>query len=198
MVAGTSQADVAILVVDAGAGGFESGFENGGQTKEHALLLKALGVSQVIVAVNKMDIAIWSEERFNEIKSKILNFLLNIAGFDSSDIQFIPLSGFTGENLCQLGKVASWYKGLTLVQALGMPCFLLFSFMFIDIFHVPKRPIDASFVLSVQDYFKGGIGPGGGGSVTISGRIDAGSVQVGDAVLVMPINESGSVKGMLI
>lgn len=70
--------------------------------------------------------------------------------------------------------------------------------MFIDIFHVPKRPIDASFVLSVQDYFKGGIGPGGGGSVTISGRIDAGSVQVGDAVLVMPINESGSVKGTLI
>lgn len=121
MVAGTSQADVAILVVDAGAGGFESGFENGGQTREHALLLKALGVGQVIVAVNKMDLADWSMVRYDEISAKVVDFLMNVAGFNETDIQFIALSGYTGDNLVKSSKKqeANWYKGPSLVDALG-------------------------------------------------------------------------------
>jgi elongation factor 1 alpha-like protein len=73
MIAGTTQADVAILVVDADKGGFEKGFSKGGQTREHAILLKSLGVEQILVCINKMDCANWRLERYNEIKG-----LLNV------------------------------------------------------------------------------------------------------------------------
>jgi len=77
MITGTSQADVAILVCPAAAGEFEAGISKDGQTKEHALLAKTLGVNQMIVCVNKMDekTVLWSEERFKEISNEVNNFL---------------------------------------------------------------------------------------------------------------------------
>lgn len=80
MITGAAQADVALLVVDASMGGFESGFDRGGQTREHALLARSLGVTQMVVAVNKMDGADWSEGRFDEIAYRMEEFLV-IAGF---------------------------------------------------------------------------------------------------------------------
>ena len=80
MITGASQADVALLVVDASMGGFESGFDKGGQTREHALLARSLGVTQIVVAVNKMDSADWSEPRFDEIAYRMEEFLV-VAGF---------------------------------------------------------------------------------------------------------------------
>ena len=74
------QADVAMLVVDATTGEFESGFESGGQTREHALLARSLGVRQLLVTINKMDTTDWSETRFNEIVKKLKSFLKQ-AGF---------------------------------------------------------------------------------------------------------------------
>ena len=62
---------------------------------------------------------------------------------------------------------------------------------------MPIRKIEDPFILSVQDYFKGGLGSGGSGSVSVSGRISAGSVQIGDKLLAMPINQYGIVKGIL-
>ena len=76
-----SQADVAILVVNATNGEFETGFELGGQTREHALLVRSLGVTQLVVAVNKLDTVGWSEERFNEIVGKLKQFLTKQTGF---------------------------------------------------------------------------------------------------------------------
>ncbi|KAG7263757.1 hypothetical protein CRUP_027994, partial [Coryphaenoides rupestris] len=91
-------ADVAVLVVDASRGEFEAGFEAGGQTREHGLLVRSLGVTQLAVAVNKMDQVNWQQERFQEIISKLGHFLKQ-AGFKESDVFFVPTSGLSGENL---------------------------------------------------------------------------------------------------
>ena len=183
MISGASQADVAILVVDSSPGGFESGFELGGQTREHAILLRSLGVTQLIVAINKLDTVGWSQDRFNEIRDKLIGFLVTV-GFKKSSITFVPVSGYTGENLvaCKNDELINWYKsGRTLVDAL-------------DELSAPIRPVDRPFRLSIQDLFKGGAGAGTGGDVTISGRIESGSIQAGDTVLAMPINERGQAR----
>lgn len=121
MISGATQADVALLVVDATTGEFETGFESGGQTREHALLVRSLGVSQLGVVVNKLDTANWSQERFDEIVGKLKVFLKQ-AGFKEGDITYIPCSGLTGENLVKTptdDKLLSWYSGPTLVNVIG-------------------------------------------------------------------------------
>ncbi|TPX66955.1 hypothetical protein SpCBS45565_g04109 [Spizellomyces sp. 'palustris'] len=190
MMSGAAQADVAILVVDATPGEFETGFDFGGQTREHAVLLRSLGVTQLIVAVNKLDVVglhakvDWSKTRFDEISEKLSHFLSQV-GFRKQKVTFIPTSGYTGENLVKRAsdKLKAWYSGSTLVEQ-------------IDAFEAPQRAVDKPFRLSIADYFKGGIGAGGGGAVSVSGRIEAGSVQVGEVVLVMPINEYGTVRAL--
>merc|ERR550519_886161 len=104
MISGAYQADVAVLVVNATTGEFEAGFEAGGQTREHALLVRSLGVGQLTVAVNKLDTVEWDQGRFLAIKEKLRMFLTKQAGFKESDLTFIPCSGLTGENLTQAPK----------------------------------------------------------------------------------------------
>jgi len=121
MICGASQADVAILVVDATRGEFETGFEQGGQTREHGILVRSLGVSQICVAVNKLDNEKWSKDRFDEIVAKLKVFLKQI-GFKDSDISYIPCSGLTGQNLAKPAtepELISWYQGPTLVDIVG-------------------------------------------------------------------------------
>lgn len=118
MITGAAQADVAVLVVDASRGEFEAGFETGGQTREHGLLVRSLGVTQLAVAVNKMDQVNWQQERFQEITGKLGHFLKQ-AGFKESDVAFIPTSGLSGENLITRSKsseLTKWYKGLCLLE----------------------------------------------------------------------------------
>lgn len=99
MITGAGQADCAILVINSITGEFETGFELGGQTREHSLLVKSLGVSQLVVAVNKMDMCDWSKERFYDICKKLGSFLTKQVGFKEADIMFVPCSGLVGENL---------------------------------------------------------------------------------------------------
>ncbi|KAI8992411.1 P-loop containing nucleoside triphosphate hydrolase protein [Pilobolus umbonatus] len=183
MISGTAQADAAILVVDAATGGFESGFEAGGQTKEHAVLARSLGVQQLIVAVNKLDMKDWSETRFNEIKSTLSTYL-NQIGFRKSNISFVPVSGLTGENLIKKSGIPelAWYQqGPTLMEQ-------------IDKFDPPVRLLEKPLRMRVTDFFKGGIGSSGG--VSVAGNIESGAIQVGEAVMVVPGNEIGHVKVM--
>ncbi|KAJ8409659.1 hypothetical protein AAFF_G00217180 [Aldrovandia affinis] len=180
MITGAAQADVAVLVVDASRGEFEAGFEAGGQTREHGLLVRSLGVTQLAVAVNKMDQVSWQQERFREILSKLGHFLKQ-AGFKDSDVFYIPTSGLSGENLSTRSKVpelTAWYKGPCLLEQ-------------IDAFKPPQRSVDKPFRLCVSDVFKDQ-----GSGFCVTGKIEAGYIQTGDRVMAMPPNETCTVKGI--
>ncbi|XP_053192532.1 HBS1-like protein isoform X3 [Scomber japonicus] len=180
MITGAAQADVAVLVVDASRGEFEAGFEAGGQTREHALLVRSLGVLQLAVAVNKMDQVNWQQERFQEIISKLGHFLKQ-AGFKDSDVFYIPTSGLSGENLATRSSVAqltSWYSGPSLLEQ-------------IDAFKAPQRSVDKPFRLCVSDVFKDQ-----GSGFCVTGKIEAGYIQTGERILAMPPNETCTVKGI--
>lgn len=179
MITGAAAADVALLVIDATKGEFEAGFESGGQTREHTMLVRSLGVSTIAVVINKLDNVTWSKERYDEICSKMKVFLKQ-TGFKECDVTFVPTSGLKGENLIKPSSdpnLASWYTG---------PCLL----DVIDNFKPPERAIGKPFRLSIGDIFKGLVS-----GVSISGRIDAGAVFIGSKLVVMPSAESATVKG---
>ena len=175
MIAGASQADFAILVIDASTGAFESGLR--GQTKEHAVLLRSIGVSRVIVAVNKLDTVQWSKERFDEITQQVSGFL-STTGFRSKNISFVPVSGLKGDNLVRRSEdpAASWYTGPTLIEEL-------------EASEPSARALRSPLRMTISDMSRSE-----NGSPTASGRIDAGSLQMGDALLVQPAGEKVYVK----
>ena len=119
MTTGTSQADVAVLVVASASGEFEAGISKNGPTREHILLSYTLGVKQMNVAVNRMDVKTvnYSEKRDYEIKTEINNFLKS-TGFNPDKNPFVPISGFNGDNMIERSKNMPWYKGPTLLEAL--------------------------------------------------------------------------------
>lgn len=119
MITGAANADVAVLVIAAVTGEFEAGFIGGGQTKEHIMLARGLGVTQIIVAINKLDVEGWKKHRYEEIRRSIKEFLLK-QEFKPKRIQFVPISGLSGENVksCKNGVLSKWYKGPTLLEAI--------------------------------------------------------------------------------
>ena len=124
MISGASQADCALLVVDASTGEFEAGFDRGGQTREHLVLVRSLGVSQVVVAVNKLDVVGWDESRYLEIVDALRPFLLQ-TGFQNSKMKFAPVAAMAGVNLVDRNgpdgaMLRKWYQGPTLIDLLGM------------------------------------------------------------------------------
>ena len=177
MISGASQADAALLVVPASPSEFESSFQRSGQTREHALLLRYLGLNQLIVVVNKMDACDWSQERYNEIKTIILTFLVKQAGFQPAKIQFIPVSGLSGENLQELKepKLKAWYSGPSLVAALNELA-------------PSTRPLHKPFRMCISDVRQG---------QTVSGRIEAGFVEVKDRLAISPERETCIVKSIV-
>lgn len=182
MIGGAYQADVAILVVNSTTGEFEAGFEAGGQTREHALLVRSLGVSQLCVAINKLDTVEWDQTRFLTIRDKMKIFLTKQAGYKESDISFIPCSGLTGENLSRKPsseKFKDWYNGFTLAEA-------------VDVMKAPVRAMEKPFRLAISDVFRAQTGSG----FSVAGRVEAGVVMKDDKVLLCPLNEIGTVKSV--
>ena len=110
MISGAAQADVGCLVLSARKGEFETGFERGGQTREHAMLCKTLGVEHLMVVVNKMDdpTVEWDETRFTDIKAKLTPYLKKSGYKVKKNVYFIPISGIAGSNV----KVAGLGRGL--------------------------------------------------------------------------------------
>ena len=170
LLLGACQADVAGLVISAKKGEFESGFDKQGSTREHTLLLKALGVNNLIVMVNKMDedSVKWSKERYDSIV-KTLKPFIHSCGFDTEkNVKWIPISGLTGENLCKpLDKhKCEWYEGPDLIQLM-------------DSIELPKRDEHAAVRVSILDRYKEN-------SVYIMGKLESGTIKYGDTYTLMP------------
>mmetsp|Transcript_435 Transcript_435/g.828 ORF Transcript_435/g.828 Transcript_435/m.828 type:complete len:251 (-) Transcript_435:802-1554(-) len=147
MITGTTQADVALLVVDSSNGAFEAGISKDGQTREHALLAFTLGVKQLIVACNKMDdeSVNYDQRRFEDIKNEVSNYLKKV-GYKPAKIIFIPISGWEGDNIKERSTNMTWYSGPTLFEAL-------------DTISAPKRPTEKALRIPIQDVYRiGGIG----------------------------------------
>ncbi|MDO8647012.1 MAG: translation elongation factor EF-1 subunit alpha [Candidatus Diapherotrites archaeon] len=170
MITGTSQADAAVLVVAAKEGPQP-------QTKEHAFLSKVLGLSQLIVAINKMDEVGYQEARFNEVKDEMTKMLTGV-GFKPEQFKLIPLSAFIGDNVNKKSEKLAWFKGETLVEAL-------------DNLNAPSPPTDKPLRLPIQDVYN----IKGVGTVPV-GRVETGILKPGDTVVFMPSNKTGEVKSV--
>jgi len=179
MITGTSQADVAVLVIASGTGEFEAGIAKNGQTREHALLSFTLGVKQMICAINKMDdkSVNYSENRYNEIKNEVSGFLKKI-GYNPNKIPFVPISGWNGDNMLERSTNMGWYKGPTLLEAL-------------DNIIPPKRPIEKALRVPLQDVYK----IGGIGTVPV-GRVETGVLKPGMVVTFAPAMITTEVKSV--
>ena len=101
MIGGASQADLAVLVISARKGEFETGFERGGQTREHAMLVKTAGVKHLVILINKMDdpTVKWSKERYDYCKDQLTPYLKSVGFKPRTDIHFLPCSGLTGAGI---------------------------------------------------------------------------------------------------
>lgn len=177
MITGTSQADIGVLMISSQAGEFEAGVSKEGQTKEHALLAFTLGVKQIIVGINKMDHGSvnYSEERYNEIKKEASDFLKK-TGYNPAKIEFVPISGWSGENLIEKATLMPWYKGPSLIEA-------------IDKMTAPVRPSDKPLRIPINDVYK----IGGIGTVPV-GRVETGVLKPGMTIKFTPSNLTSEIK----
>ena len=174
MITGASQADTAVLLCAANDG-------VNAQTKEHAFLARVLGVSELIVLINKMDISgvNWSQEKYEASKTEMSN-LLKMAGFGSklADIPMIPGASLLGDNIFKKSENMSWYNGPTLFEA-------------IDAAAMPNKPLDKPLRLPIQDVYK----IGGIGTVPV-GKIETGVLHSGKTVVFNPSQKSAEVKSI--
>jgi len=170
MITGASQADAAILVCSAKEGVQE-------QTKEHVFLIKVLGVSQVVCAINKMDSVNYDQAKYNATRADVEK-LLKTVGYDPAKIHFIPTSGYMGDNVAKKSAHMAWYTGPTLVEAL-------------DTLKVPESPVDKSLRLPVQDVYS----ITGIGTVPV-GRVETGIMKNGAMVIFEPSGVKGEVKSI--
>lgn len=170
MITGASQADAAVLVVAANDGVMP-------QTKEHMFLSMTLGIKQLIIAINKMDMENYSEDRFNEVKDEV-SVLLKSIGRNPSDVPFIPMSAYEGDNIKELSDNMPWYKGDALIPAL-------------DKLTAPEKPVDLPLRIPIQDVYS----ITGVGTVPV-GRVETGVMKQGDNVIFEPAGVSGEVKSI--
>lgn len=170
MITGASQADAAVLVVAVDDGVMP-------QTKEHVFLSRTLGINQLIVAINKMDLVNYDEEKFNALKDEVAA-LIKTVGYKPSDVEFIPLSAFEGDNITSKSENTPWYKGKTLVEAL-------------DDLEAPEKPVDLPLRIPIQDVYS----ITGVGTVPV-GRVETGVLKKGENVIFEPAGVSGEVKSI--
>ena len=178
MISGASQADLAILVTDASTNSFEAGLR--GQTKEHAMLVRSMGVHKLIVAVNKMDACEWSHDRFKEIQQQMTAFLTS-ANFSPKSVSFVPCAGLTGDNVVlplDSTKVP-WYKGPTLIQEL-------------DSLQPAKRLLEKALRMTISEVFSSSPNH----PISVAGKVDSGSLQIGDKVKILPSDETAVIKSI--
>ncbi|KAG5950031.1 translation termination factor GTPase eRF3 [Claviceps sorghi] len=170
MIGGASQADVGILVISARKGEYETGFERGGQTREHAMLAKTQGVNKLIVAINKMDDVTveWSQERYNECTTKLSQFLKGTGYNLKTDVFFMPVAAQSSLNIKdRLPKdIAPWWDGPSLLE-------------YLDGMSALERKLNAPFMMPVNAKYKDM-------GTMCDGKIEAGVVKKGMSLVLMP------------
>ena len=171
MITGAAQADAGILVVSANPGdGVQA------QTKEHIFLSRTLGVNQLVVYVNKMDMAKYDERRFNEVKEEVSK-QLKMVGYKVEDVPFVAGASFPGDNVAKKSDKMPWYKGHTLLETL-------------DNLKEPQKPTQLPLRLPIQDVYNiTGIG------VVPVGKVVTGVMKINDKVIVVPAREGKGIVG---
>ena len=167
MITGASRADAAILAIAANEGVRE-------QSRRHAYLLSLLGIKQLIVVVNKMDLADFSQQRFDEIESEYRKFLVELS---LEARAFVPASAKQGENVASANKEMKWYRGPTVLESL-------------DLLEPQKEDIDLPLRFCVQDVYRFDE------RRIIAGRIETGKLRVGDELVFSPANKTSKVQSI--
>ncbi len=171
MVTGASRAEAALLVIDANEGVREN-------SRRHGYMMSMLGISQLVVLVNKMDLTDYSEEVFNKIVREYSEFLSEIGVKAKA---FIPVSAREGDGIAGLSKRQPWYKGMSVLQSL-------------DAFEKERSHSDQPFRMPVQGVYK--FTNFGDSRRIVAGTIETGSIGIGDEVIFMPSGKKSSVKSI--
>ena len=177
MITGASEADCAVLVLSAKEGETDTATAPGGQAREHAFLLRTLGVGQLAVAINKMDDSNFSEAAFKTAKEKAEKLLKSV-GYKLENVAIIPVSGWKGDNLVKKSPNMPWWTGKTLYEAF-------------DEFKMPDKPTGKPLRIPVQDVYT----ITGVGTVPV-GRVETGVAKPGMKIVVMPSGAIGEIKSI--
>ncbi|CAD6449367.1 9e67b3ae-8bb0-452b-be19-1a4a8df06eda [Sclerotinia trifoliorum] len=173
MIGGASQADVGILVISARKGEYETGFEKGGQTREHAMLAKTQGVNKLIVVINKMDDSTveWSHERYKECTTKLSQFLKGTGYNLKTDVFFMPIAAQQTMGIKDRipEGVAPWYDGPSLLE-------------FLDNMTQLERKVNAPFMMPINGKYRDM-------GTLVEGKIESGVVKKGMNLVMMPNKE---------
>merc|ERR1712000_614723 len=182
MIGGAAQADIAVMIISAKTGEFESGFNKGGQTREHAVLCRSCGVRHMIIGINKMDECNWDKERYDQIIKDITPFFKQNGFVIGNNATVVPISGLSGKGLTKpLPKeTCEWYnEGPSLID------------------HINTLDLPASkgeddelcipLICGYKDEF---------GKTFINGKIESGSVVIGDELMLLPGNKTFMVEGI--
>jgi len=167
MITGASQAEAAILIIDANEGVKE-------QTKRHAYILGMLGLKQIIVLINKIDLVDYKEEKFNEVKKKITDFLKKL---NLEPSYTIPIAAKHGDNIAKKSDKMDWYKGKTFLGCL-------------DTFKIRENNSDKALRFPIQDAYKID------DKRIFAGRIESGTIRQGDEITILPQNTKTKVKSV--
>jgi elongation factor 1-alpha len=171
MITGASQADTAILVVAADDGIMP-------QTREHAALAFTLGVGQLVIAINKMDLVGYKKDIYDKLKLEIVELLRGIGYRNAEKFVCVPISGFNGDNITKRSDKMAWYTGPIFEEALNT-------------FVVPEKPVDKPLRLPVQDVYS----ITGVGTVPV-GRIETGVLKTGETIIFEPAGKTAEVKSI--
>jgi len=171
MITGAARAEAALLVIDAAEGVQEN-------SRRHGYMVSLLGIKQLAVVVNKMDLVGWDRAVYDRIVREYGTFLDQVGIRPSC---FIPVSGRSGDNIAARSTNLPWYDGPTVLDAL-------------DAFHSEPAPVDRPFRMPIQDVYK--FTKQGDDRRIVTGTIDSGAVNVGDAVIFYPSGKKSRVKSI--
>ena len=171
MISGAARAEAAVLVIDADEGVQEN-------SRRHGYLLSMLGIRQIVVAVNKMDLADHSQAVFNTVREEYTQFLSQI---NVTAQQFIPISARDGDHIANRSTIMDWYEGPTVLEAL-------------DQFQKEPAPVDQPLRFPVQDIYK--FTEENDDRRIVAGRIETGQLNVGDEVIFYPSKKRSRVESI--